>query len=41
MLMWLLGGLAVAAVFAIVVIRNAESHDKARKLVNGRPRGSR
>lgn len=33
MLFWLLGGLAVAVTFATLIIRNAESHDKQRKLV--------
>jgi hypothetical protein len=35
MLVWLLGGLGIAAFFAVVVIRNAEAHDRERKL---RPR---
>ena len=33
MLVWLLGGLGTAAVFIIIVIRNAEADDKRRKLV--------
>jgi hypothetical protein len=31
MLIWLLTGLGAAALFAVLVIRNAELHDKKRK----------
>ena len=41
MLFWLLSGLGVVALFAFFVIRNAEAHDKEKKFVNGRPRGSK
>lgn len=33
MLIWLIAGISVAAVFATILIRNAESDDKRRKLV--------
>lgn len=32
MLLWLLCGVGAAAVFAILIIRNAETHDRLRKL---------
>jgi len=32
MLLWLLGGIGTAAIFVVLLIRNAEADDKRRKL---------
>lgn len=36
MLIWMLSGLGIAALFGVLIVRNAEADDKRRKLVKRR-----